>query len=133
MSEVFNPGEPLDIIKLNDMYSRLTKTEGTLIGIQDSSKEATNFKITTGALSQTLTPTTKDQVVTINYGTTYRSIPSIIITPYGIADGVTEKLFYSVGGSYNTTNANIHYWTDSKKWLGGTIGFFWVAIGLPQV
>jgi hypothetical protein len=133
MSEVFNPGEPLDIIKLNDMYSRLTKTEGTLIGIQDSSKEATNFKITTGALSQTLTPTTKDQVVTINYGTTYRSIPSIIVTPYGIADNVTGKLFYSVGGTYSTTGANIHYWTDDKTWLGGTIGFFWVAIGLPQV
>jgi len=132
MSEVFNPGEPLDIAKLNEIYERLTKSETTLVGIQNSNKEATNFKITTGTLSQTLTPTKKDQVVTINYGTTYRSIPSIIITPYGIAEG-TSKLFYSVGGNYSTTNANIHYWTDDAKWLGGTIGFFWVAIGLPQV
>ena len=133
MSEVFNPGEPLDITKLNEMYDKLIKNETTITGIQDATKTATNWKITTGTMPQKITPKTTEQVAVINYGTTYRSIPTIFVTPYGLAENSKARLFYSIGGSYSTTSANLRYWTDDAKYAGGEIGFFWVAIGLPQI
>jgi hypothetical protein len=125
---VFNPGEPLNLDALNNLYKKVTETETSVAAIQNSNRENPALKVTSGRLEPDLTPLTKKiSDVTISFGTTYITKPSVVITPFGMSNDSMGKLFYYIE-DYSTTNARINYWTD-EKWTSGKVGFFWVAVG----
>lgn len=135
MTEIFNPGEPLDINALNSISSKLTALEANLAAYTTSqsleNSTQTPFVVKAGATGQDYTPEAgKDLSIPISFGYTFKTSPFVVITPYGLASNKLDTLFYYVGGSYGTSNFNLHYYA-MNTWNGGKIGFNWIAVGQP--
>ena len=144
MTEIFNPGEPLDISKLNSISKQISDLKGELEAYtqQQSIDNSTIAKLVVrgGSTGQDLLPEyNKEQSVTISFGYSFKSgtSPYITVTPYGVGANSLASLFYYVGGGYNNTQFNIRYYLIGSSTATGTdktigkMGFNWVAAGEP--
>lgn len=137
-SNIFVDGEPLDITRLNEMRTELTKLTATVSATNAALTNSTTkeqFITYAGSINRSLVPTTKGSTVALNYANAKFSAsakPQVIVSPVFSGGSSANNLqFYVDSSSITNTSATLYYSCIGS--FTGTVGFDFIAIAAQAI